>query len=365
MSDLPDDIQQICDNLTDCDIAEDIVLEDKMNDILENINTIKTTKEAATIDNIHLFIKEFWYFTHKVPNSLPTTLPTTNTTLPNSLPNTNTTLPTTNTTLLNSLPTTLPTTNTVLEYKIYGNLAKTMFKYRNSMKSLTPLLEITSFTDVTMSAVDALIIKYSFNSVITCLIKENNPSMNYYINLYDVLFTDELYTEINIFKDIEIDSINTSLLEYFLKSGEEKEKLLKEKKMHKRTPIRFNIGDIVGAQDKEGKWWLSRILNVCELDTNHIYLVEFCNWGYQFNEILVNYNRITYFNPCKHPLFKKSNTKKILAKVIKRSLLNTINDADTSESKIIVENENSDIDTISDEELDAAERLSEYSKNSD
>lgn len=78
-----------------------------------------------------------------------------------------------------------------------------------------------------------------------------------------------------------------------------------QKQLKKRSKKIFKVGQIVGARDKENKWWLSRVLHVCQpADTNTCwYLIRFEGWNSLHDEwINSNTYRVRSFNPKKHIL---------------------------------------------------------------
>lgn len=73
----------------------------------------------------------------------------------------------------------------------------------------------------------------------------------------------------------------------------------------KRTP--FEIGQIVGAKDKEMKWWLSRILHVHNEPnrSGYWYYIRFEGWGPIHDEWIYSETyRVRWFNARKHFLKK-------------------------------------------------------------
>lgn len=97
-------------------------------------------------------------------------------------------------------------------------------------------------------------------------------------------------------------------------SDEEKQAFVHEYQMRMRAEEvrkRLNakrakhvVGEIVGAQDKEGRWWMSRVLAVFSYLGQHMYYVEFLGWGEQFNEFIVSPFRIQWYNPKKHRYYR-------------------------------------------------------------
>jgi hypothetical protein len=85
---------------------------------------------------------------------------------------------------------------------------------------------------------------------------------------------------------------------------------IRYQKQFKKIPKPFKVGQIVGAKDKENKWWLSRVLHVHKpTDTNiYWYYIRFEGWGNMHDEWINSRTyRVRYFNAKKHFL-KKTKT---------------------------------------------------------
>jgi hypothetical protein len=70
-------------------------------------------------------------------------------------------------------------------------------------------------------------------------------------------------------------------------------------KKENRPPIKYEVGQIVGAKDSERKWWMSRVLYVF-IDPNYPYpwyYVHFEGWKDIHNEWISSPYRIKPFNP--------------------------------------------------------------------
>jgi hypothetical protein len=69
----------------------------------------------------------------------------------------------------------------------------------------------------------------------------------------------------------------------------------------------FKVGQIVGARDKEHKWWLSRVLHVYDdqQKSGFWYYIRFEGWGELHDEwIYSDTYRVRWYNPRKHYLKK-------------------------------------------------------------
>lgn len=117
------------------------------------------------------------------------------------------------------------------------------------------------------------------------------PSYNKIFNdkRHDLLSSDKLSEQ-------HIDSVKDQLLQ-----------IIAERKFnHKLKKPKFKKGEIVGAQDKEGKWWLSEVLEVIQYGTHILYYITFKGWGDKFNEFIEEGYRIRYFNPKRHKYYRSA-----------------------------------------------------------
>lgn len=66
----------------------------------------------------------------------------------------------------------------------------------------------------------------------------------------------------------------------------------------------FHLGEIVGARDREKRWWMAKIHEVYEFSIGRfVYLVEFLNWGREYDEVL-DEKYIRTYNRWLHTLYK-------------------------------------------------------------
>ena len=133
------------------------------------------------------------------------------------------------------------------------------------------------------------------------------------IPLYDSIFNDAYYANIK--------NLDTSLVFIPVLTEEWKQTQLKDyTDSIKQINYRLNTGrplpayetdEIVGAKDKEGRWWMSKVLARFEYQKHAIYYVEFLGWGSKFNEFINDPFKIQKFNPRKHKYFRPAWAKKI------------------------------------------------------
>ncbi len=143
------------------------------------------------------------------------------------------------------------------------------------------------------------------NKLDELIIGEQMPEL---IPIYDEMFNDKLYEgirdESNYPINVPVEFIMKSFTEYNATHHIDKKKIRAI-----RNAKRYTDGEIVGAKDSEGHWWLSRILKVFNYSNHYIYFVEFCGWEERYNSFLDS-TRIEKFNPKKHTLYRGANISK-------------------------------------------------------
>lgn len=153
----------------------------------------------------------------------------------------------------------------------------------------------------TNNATELLYIKAIFHELI---VKHNRIHL---IDRYNEIFNDQQFDTLQKKgRDVHITPVEMS--------DEEKQAFVHEYQIRVRAEEvrkRLNakrakhvVGEIVGAQDKEGRWWMSRVLAVFSYLGQHMYYVEFLGWGEQFNEFIVSPFRIQWYNPKKHRYYR-------------------------------------------------------------
>lgn len=146
------------------------------------------------------------------------------------------------------------------------------------------------------------------------IVKENIPL----IETYELLFHDDKFNNYiikkdrirNSYEDFELPPISAEEMiniENWTKNNSKWTIIKKLNKFNNSIELekvekklnKFKIGQIIGARDKERKWWLSRILYIFE-DPNYPYpwyYVSFEGWGDLYNEWISSPHRIKPFNP--------------------------------------------------------------------
>jgi hypothetical protein len=142
--------------------------------------------------------------------------------------------------------------------------------------------------------------------------------MHYLIPRYNAIFNDGLYNGLqNGGRDVAIYPVtpDETLLATYIKEYQTEVHDIEARKRINAKPPKYEVGEIVGAQDKEGRWWLSQVLKIYSYLGQHMYYVEFLGWGTQFNEFIVSPFKIQRFNPKKHKYYRPAWSKKDLSDV--------------------------------------------------
>ena len=155
-----------------------------------------------------------------------------------------------------------------------------------------------------------LLIKAMFHDkIVNCkkdkMIEKNK--LTHLISRYNSIFNDGIYDKLDTDKpDLSAnpEQLTDVYKQQFIAEYQKKVHDAEVVRRINAKPPKFKEGDIVGAQDKEGRWWLSQVLQVFSAYGQHVYYVEFKGWGPQFNEFIASPFKIRQFNPRKHKLYR-------------------------------------------------------------
>jgi hypothetical protein len=148
-----------------------------------------------------------------------------------------------------------------------------------------------------------IIIKAKFDELI------GKERMYKLIPIYNRIFTDNLYKSIHI--QPENNNITDQEIAGYIDQYQKKLIEFHERRCTLRTLPKYEKNEIVGAKDKEGNWWMSKILDTFCHNSNNMYYVEFIGWGEQFNEFIVDVYRIKRYNPRAHPYYRPAWKRKM------------------------------------------------------
>jgi hypothetical protein len=130
-----------------------------------------------------------------------------------------------------------------------------------------------------------------------------NEDMIDLIPVYDNIFNDNLYHDIKFTKEV-MEPLTAQDLEMLTTSMREQIRQQQIQRQVNLKPPKYAVNEIIGAQDKEGRWWMSQVINVLSCHNQHVYYVSFLGWGEQFNEFIATPYRLNKFNPKKHKYFR-------------------------------------------------------------
>ena len=123
------------------------------------------------------------------------------------------------------------------------------------------------------------------------------------IDIYDEIFNDKLYSGDSA-KHVFVPTLSAEWRMEKIKEYQEQMQQVQIRRAAKRNPPKYEAGEIIGAKDKEGRWWMSKVLAVYEYQNNQVYYVEFIGWGDKFNEFIADGFRLQKFNPKRHRYFR-------------------------------------------------------------
>lgn len=123
------------------------------------------------------------------------------------------------------------------------------------------------------------------------------------IDIYDEIFNDKLYSGDSA-KHVFVPVLSDEWRVEKIKEYQEHMQQVHVRRVAKRNPPKYEAGEIIGAKDKEGRWWMSKVLDVYEYQNNQVYYVEFIGWGEKFNEFIADGFRLQKFNPKRHRYFR-------------------------------------------------------------
>lgn len=123
------------------------------------------------------------------------------------------------------------------------------------------------------------------------------------IKIYNEMFIDGFYNN----DDIRIMILPVLTEEWKLqqiKEYQEEVKTITALKNNKRPAITYEVGEIVGARDKTGKWLMAEVLKIATVDDKIVYYVQFKGWSDLYNEFISDPKKIAKYNPKKHVYFR-------------------------------------------------------------
>jgi hypothetical protein len=136
------------------------------------------------------------------------------------------------------------------------------------------------------------------------IIKENITEL---IPLYNQIFNDKLYDNIHCIgvEDITLptdDDIKIIVNKY---NNDVTARIKRQEQPQPQPP--YEEGEIIGARDNKGKWWMARLLKVFTHIYHDIYYVEFLIRGHKYNDAIIDPYRLARYDPQNHPYERSAN----------------------------------------------------------
>lgn len=152
---------------------------------------------------------------------------------------------------------------------------------------------VTHFQDILQTPSMIMLLKMKFDDFIV------RDKMHHLVPLYNKVFNDHLYDNVselttNFEPTIPIEVLNEFALQY---NERVKTRIIQQNR--RRLPPKYEINELVGARDVEGKWRPAIILAKYTYDNKHVYYVDFPGFPAHFREFIIE-TKIEVFNPKKH-----------------------------------------------------------------
>ena len=147
------------------------------------------------------------------------------------------------------------------------------------------------------------------------------------IPIYNIIFNDNAYDNIEIQPDESI--ITQQEIDEYIHQYNNNLVIYSEQQAKAKPLPLYEKDEIVGAKDKEGNWWMSKILEVFHHKSHNMYYVEFLGWGDRFNEFITNSYRLKRFNPRVHKYYRPAWRKAQIAKLEKTEAVDLVESIET------------------------------------
>jgi hypothetical protein len=293
--------------------------------------------QVPTVENIKSYLRIVQSMPYNnMPNLTTTTATYPITTGYDTLTNTAVVMPTWSTlhgsaysTLISSIPSEIP-----VDIDEQLHLLSTAPSYCKSTLEEMFLMNVDVERLLTSGRLDViLLVKAMFHDkIMNCKLTHSVDKLTCLIPRYNSIFNDGIYDKLDTDKpDLSAnpEQLTDVYKQQFIAEYQKKVHDAEVVKRISAKPPKFKEGDIVGAQDKEGRWWLSHVLQVFSAYGQHVYYVEFKGWGSQFNEFITSPFKIRQFNPRKHKLYRAAwEAKKEDESESKEVNLDQLNDTD-------------------------------------
>lgn len=162
------------------------------------------------------------------------------------------------------------------------------------------------FTDIIKNNFTiAKVIKAKFNEYII------EHQMTNLIPIYDKIFNDDLYKDIELPPGVDFIS-EEEVEEIKANYRNQMRDIIARKVGYRKKTYIYEEGEIVGAQAKDGAWWMSQVKKVFSYKNKYFYYVSYLGWGDDFDELITDPFKIRQFNPRRHKYYRPAWRRKQL-----------------------------------------------------
>lgn len=174
-------------------------------------------------------------------------------------------------------------TDASMNDKDIEDITNDLVKYKCIIKSLPDTISI---------------IKNLFYSIIVTQRKER------FVEQYNQIFKDNFYADLKKYYTkmpiIPQDVLDAALATHNKNVAD----FMKRSQSYLKMP-NFYDGQIIGAMDRNDKWWMARVITSVKYGPHKAYYVEFCGWDQMFNEWISDRRRLKYYNRFRHLLYRR------------------------------------------------------------
>lgn len=121
------------------------------------------------------------------------------------------------------------------------------------------------------------------------------------IPIYNIIYNDNVFANIETVPEVIITKAD---IDAYIKQYNDDLTTYANKNTALRSCPKYEKGEIIGAKNNEGNWYMAEVLEIFHHKHVNMYYVEFKGWGDHFNEFISNRFRLKRFNPRRHIYYR-------------------------------------------------------------